>query len=114
MGGFSEIAAGLRPYPTGPGHKTGGTSRAAAKTVAAGTESVREAVFQAIAAAEPRGLTADEVATAVGRKPGYVRPRISELVAAGKVAASGARRAGESGLSLTVWRAVPSGVPDAD
>jgi hypothetical protein len=107
MGGFSEIDAGLRPYPDGPGSKTSGTSRDAAKAIAAGSADVREQVYAAIAAAEPFGLTADQAAAAVERKPSYVRPRCSELIAAGRIVASGARRRNESGLSANVYRIVP-------
>lgn len=94
-------------YCTTPGFKVGGTSRDAARAVEPGTGKVREAVFAAIAASEPAGLTADEAAKKVDRKPAYVRPRLSELAAAGRIARSGARRKNESGLSAAVWRIVP-------
>jgi hypothetical protein len=107
MSKMGEAAAGLRPYPQDPGFKRWGTSREAAQRVSGGAESVREQIYAVLAAVEPQGLTADEAAAKVGRKPGYVRPRISELVQAGRVASSGARRRNESGLSATVWRIVP-------
>jgi hypothetical protein len=91
-------------YPAQPGFKAGGTSRDAARAVAAGAPNVREKVFDAIAASEPRGLTADEAASAVGRKPAYIRPRISELRAAGRIMPSGELRKNESNLSAKVWK----------
>ena len=107
---MSRIAESLNPNPYNgmPGYKRPGTSQEAAQAVSNGSAAVREQVYEAIKAAEPRGLTADEASAVVGRKPAYCRPRCSELVAAGRIAASGARRRNESsGLSATVYRVVP-------
>ena len=51
------------------------------------------------------GLTADEVALMLARPATSVRPRISELVTAGKLADTGRRRPGAGGVTMTVWRA---------
>jgi predicted ArsR family transcriptional regulator len=53
----------------------------------------------------PKGRTADELAKLLRRSPLSVRPRLSELKALGKVAATGERRRNESGMTATVWRA---------
>jgi hypothetical protein len=107
MGGFSEIAAGLRPYPDSPGFKTSGTSEEAAKTITSKASVLRERVLAEIAAAGPSGLTADQVGARLGEDWRAVRPRVSELRRAGKVAPTGERRANDTGLKATVWKAVP-------
>ena len=95
-------------YPTTPGFKSGDTSRDAAHAVSSGVSEVREAIFMAIKAAGPGGLTADEAASKVGRKPGYARPRLSELAAADRIVPTGARRKNpDTGLSAKVWMANP-------
>lgn len=97
-------ALDLSTYGGNPGFKEPTTSRDAAKAVASGTQAVRERVFQAIAVSA-QGLTADEAAAIVGRKPAYCRPRCSELRAAGRIVPFGRRRNPDTGLSATVWRA---------
>ena len=111
MSGMKDAFYGDRPapghYPSQPGFKSGDTSREAAETVAGGASEVREAVFKAIDAASPAGVTADEAAEKIGRKPAYVRPRLSELSAANRIVPTGARRKNpDTGLSAKVWRSV--------
>ena len=103
MSRIAEAAYGDRPYPDSPGFKTGSTSKEAAKAVAPGAGAVRERVFEAIAASGG-GLTADEAAAIVGRKPAYVRPRVTELYRAGRIKPSGERRRNSTRLSAAVWR----------
>lgn len=55
------------------------------------------------------GLTADEVALMLAAPVTSVRPRVSELVAAGRLVDTGRRRPGVSTVEMTVWR-----VTDAD
>lgn len=103
MSRIAEQAYGDRPYPGSPGFKAPGTSQEAAQAVAGRAGAVRDAVFEAVAAAEG-GLTADEAAGILGQKPGYIRPRVSELAKAGRLVKTGGRRKNASGLSAAVWR----------
>jgi hypothetical protein len=106
---MSRNAENLNPGPYGgmPGYKEPTTSRDAACAVAPSAHTMCETVFEALKAAEPFGLTADEAAAKVGHKPGYIRPRLTELKLAGRVVKTEARRRNESGLSAAVWRIVP-------
>lgn len=108
MSKIAEAAYGdaAAPYPALPGFKRPGTSQEAARAVYGRATNVREAIYRVIAAS-PAGLTADEAAAAVGRKPSYCRPRLSELVKAGRIAPSGLRRRNETGLSAAVWVVTP-------
>lgn len=49
-------------------------------------------------------FTADEIAERMGRSILAVRPRVTELAAAGKIIDSGSRRKNSSGASATVWK----------
>ena len=49
------------------------------------------------------GCTADEIAVALGESVLAIRPRCSELKAAGLIHATGARRRNASGMSAAVW-----------
>jgi hypothetical protein len=98
MGGFSDIAAGLRPYPDGPGYKTDGTSKDAAEAVSSTAGFLRERVFNVIIGAGDLGKTPDEIAAILGKTVLAVRPRVSELKKAGRIRPNGLRRANESGL----------------
>lgn len=53
----------------------------------------------------PEGLTADEIATKLGREPYVVRPRLTELKSAGLVVAVGRRVSARTGKRITVWAA---------
>lgn len=89
-------------YPLYPGFKTGGTSLEAAEKVAPGAASLRARVLKCLLE-HPDGLTADEIATAIGRSPLGVRPRLSELLRLDAIKESGARRINESGMTANVW-----------
>ena len=102
MSKIAEAAYGDSPYPAQPGFKRPGTSQDAARAVYGRATNVREAIYRVIAASEA-GMTADEAGAAIGRKPGYVRPRLSELVAANRIKPSGELRKNESKLSAKVW-----------
>jgi predicted ArsR family transcriptional regulator len=69
------------------------------------TERVRRLVLDVLAAT-PAGLTADEIAAALGESVLAVRPRVSELFHDGLIGKTGERRRNHSGLSAYVWRAV--------
>jgi predicted ArsR family transcriptional regulator len=49
-------------------------------------------------------FTADEAASELGESILAIRPRLSELVALGKIEDSGLRRKNASGMTATVWR----------
>jgi predicted transcriptional regulator len=92
----------MTAYPNHPGHKGGETSRAAAEAVAATAPDVRRQVMAAIVA---RPSTPEEIASAIGVDLYTVRPRCSELKAAGLIEDSGSRRATKAGKRAIVWRA---------
>lgn len=63
------------------------TSRKAALKIAGGAAVLRSKCFDLIAAAGADGLTADECAETLGLSPFSVRPRITELSNARRIAA---------------------------
>jgi len=77
------------------------TSHAAARTVKAAT--LKEEVHGILLACAGDGLTAEEIASALGRPYGSIQPRISELRNDGKVIDTGKRRAGQWGKQIIVW-----------
>jgi predicted ArsR family transcriptional regulator len=99
-----ETAVVSKGYPRRPGYKERTTSRDAAHAVAPRAKTLRAAVLAALKAVAPNGLTADEIAARLGEDRHSVRPRVSELHAAGLVEAAPARRRNASGLSARVWR----------
>lgn len=90
-------------YPHAPGFKESTTSLDAASAMKGRASKLREVVFTAIADA-PDGLTADEVASLIGETVLAVRPRVSELAKADRIAPTGERRKNASGLKARVWR----------
>jgi predicted ArsR family transcriptional regulator len=92
-------------YPNKPTVRPGSpeTAFAAADSVADAARS-REAKARAlIYAIGPKGLTADEVADALGWERHSAHPRLSQLRSRGAIADSGVRRAGASGRKQAVW-----------
>lgn len=90
-------------YPEAPGHKEkGGTSKEAAKKV---EKSGRAATLRtSVLAQYLRGdWTADEVAENLGESVLSIRPRVSELLAAGKLRKTRERRKNASGSSAAVY-----------
>jgi hypothetical protein len=59
--------------------------------------------MQSLPATEP--LTADQIAIRLQRSPLSIRPRVSELAAAGKLVRADERGKNESGMSAIKWRA---------
>jgi hypothetical protein len=104
MSKTAEHFLGDQPYPDSPGFKEPTTSREAARVVSGTVAEGRESVFEAIRLAGSGGLTADEAAAAVGRTPAYVRPRVTELYKAKRIARTGERRRNSTGLRAWVWR----------
>jgi hypothetical protein len=96
-------------YPTFPGSKgTGGTSQAAAEAIAPAASTWRGKVAKLFADRHPRGFTADEAAKELNATPFMIRPRVTELGAAGLIEKTGERRPNpNSSLNAAVWRAAP-------
>ncbi len=102
-----------RPYntPTGLGDTGRVTSKKAAARAAGMAGDARAMALAAIAAAEMRGLTADECAAQLKLRPGSVRPRVTELGHAGKVVPQkraddrrcNLTRRNENGSAMIVW-----------
>jgi len=91
-------------YPRSPGAKEETTSRAAAESMKPTAAKLREQCLRALSEFGP--MTADEVGVRVGITPFSARPRISELLALGRIEDTGERWANASGRSAKVWRAI--------
>lgn len=102
-------------YPALPGHRgKSETSREAAEAIAPFAANVRGRVA-ALIAETPSGLTPDEAASRLGLTPFSVRPRFTELAAAGLIEKTGERRANAtSTMKAAVWRATPLLLPAID
>ena len=90
-------------YPDSPGFKEFTTSRDAAIAIAAKAKTLRAKVLEFIAG-EPDALTADQIAIRMQRSPFSIRPRISELSAAGLIERAEDRGKNEFGMSAARWR----------
>lgn len=93
-------------YPDAPGWKEPTTSREAALAVASGAKTLRDNVLRVLMDEAPNALSADMIALRLQRSPFAVRPRVSELSAAGLIERAGERAINESGMSASLWRAV--------
>lgn len=96
-------------YPAFPGHRKGSdTSREAAEAIAPAASSWRGRVAKLFADTFPEGLTPDEAAKRLNATPFLIRPRVSELGAAGLIEKTGERRSNpNSTMRAAVWRAAP-------
>ncbi len=92
----------LFTYPSQPGFKRSGTSRAAAEKIAPRAPTLRDMALRLMMDA---ALTADEVAAKLGKSVLSIRPRLSELNRMGLIYDTGRTRKNESGVSATIWRA---------
>lgn len=97
--------AGCR-YPSSPGFKERGTSKDAAEATA---PRVRKTHQEILGVLGRRGaLTADEIATDLKKTVLYVRPRVAELRALGRIRkVEGTRGRNASGMSAAKWESVP-------
>jgi hypothetical protein len=92
-------------YPDAPGWKEPTTSREAALAVASGAKTLRDNVLRVLMDEAPNALSADMIALRLQRNPFAVRPRVSELAAAGLIERTGERVINDSGMSASLWRA---------
>lgn len=90
-------------YPDAPGYKRAGTSKDAAEEVLGENEKLRQACVECLWNM-PR--TSDEVAAYLHKSILLIRPRMSELVAQGRIFETVERRKNVSGKSAIVWRAL--------
>lgn len=104
---FGEIPG---PYPDSPGSKGGETSREAARAIAPRAGTVRRLVLDAFKTIFPAALTADEMADRLDCSILTIRPRVSELHAAGLIEQTVQRRRNRSGMMAKVWRASSNSV----
>ena len=91
-------------YPSSPGYKVTGTSRAAAAQVEPKSKRIRARVMMALAEFGPH--TADEIAALIIEDFANVRPRCSELRRLGFIEPHGTRRPSRTGTLQNVWRMV--------
>lgn len=88
----------------GIAHQGVGGSEDGAKQIAPVAADLRSKVLAVIEGAGAYGVTSDEVATALELPNPYSsRPRIAELRKMGRIFDSRRRRAGHSGVNVTVW-----------
>jgi hypothetical protein len=78
-----------------------GPSNDAGDAIRAKTPTLRERVLIVL---ERGNFTADEIAERMGKTIMAVRPRVTELSAAGEIEDTKLRRANASGVNATVWR----------
>lgn len=94
-----------RPYPSSPGFKAEGTSRAAAEAISPRAPTLRD---RALALLKMTPLTADEIAAKLDESVLSVRPRVAELKRMGKIEDTGRTRFNASHVRATVWKSVPT------
>lgn len=101
----NQSASSLQDYPQTPGFKATGTSEEAARRIAPAAKNLRANVLALLIDAAPASLSADEIAVRLSRSILSVRPRVSELAAAGKIRRADGRARNASGMSAATWRA---------
>ena len=94
-------------YPDSPGYRSNApeTSREAAEAIAPMARNHRAQVLAVLKDAYPESRSSDQIAYAIGLSPYSVRPRVSELQAAGKVERTDDRAKNDGGRSVVLWRA---------
>lgn len=97
---FGQYSSGMK-YPHAPGFKREGTSSDAAREVEREASTLRRNCLEVI---DLHPSTADEVAEQLQRSVLAIRPRLSELVARGRIVESGERRPNASGKMAVVWK----------
>jgi len=86
----------------------GADRRRVTRTQSCRIERLRRVVLDVLAA-QPAGLTADEIAAALDESVLAIRPRVSELFHAGLIEKTGERRPNASGLNAHVWKKAAAG-----
>jgi hypothetical protein len=89
-------------YPITPGYKRPGASADAARAIARTAAGLRGRVLRHLQQYSA-GLTADEIARGLELSILTIRPRVSELRAAGAIRETGERRRNESRMTAMVW-----------
>lgn len=95
-------------YPDAPGHRGVDTSIAAAEALAPACGRIQRMALRAIRDAGTRGLTADELAAAIGCERWTAQPRTTELRRKHLIDDSGQRRRNVTGRVAIVWVATPA------
>ena len=90
-------------YPDAPGHRGVDTSIEAANDIAPDLGRYQRSAFSFILAAGDAGLTAEELAAAMGVERTTAQPRTSELRLRHMIKDSGQRRRNVSGKRAIVW-----------
>lgn len=90
-------------YPDAPGFKWTDTSKAAADAIAPKLGRLQRLALEAIKSRGAVGLTADELAEALGLDRYSIQPRTSELRQKGSIVDSGLRRPNASKKRAIVW-----------
>lgn len=90
-------------YGGTPPHNGTDTSKAAAEKAKPKAKTVRQQLFELIAAAGPQGMTADEVGSSTGRPAQSVSARLKELQELGLIKDSGRRRDTRYGRAARVY-----------
>lgn len=90
-------------YNGAPGYKEPTTAKDAAHAIKGRAQTLRERALDYI---RQHPSTPDEVAAALGETVLAIRPRITELLNAGKIRKSGRRRYNISGMGAHVMEAV--------
>ena len=99
------------PYPNSPGFKERGcTSQRAAMKMKGRDKPLRIKCLQLLNTSRLYGLTADEIAYALGVKPGSIRPRMSQLYDLGYAVKTIATRKNEDGNPQVVALITVKGV----
>ena len=93
-----------RREPIMPPSSNSTTSKEAAKEIEPHVPNLREIVYMIYS--RPDGATDEQVCIATGLSGNTVRPRRSEILAAGRIKDSGERRKTMSGRNAIVWVAV--------
>lgn len=94
-------------YPDSPGYRRNApeTSREAAEAVAPMARNHRDQILAVIKAAWPDSRSSDQIAAEIGLSPYSVRPRVSKLLAGGKIERTDDRIKNSGGRSVVLWRA---------
>ena len=101
-----QLGDTLFTYPLAPGFKASGTSQDAARAMRGKAATLRERVFDEIALAEAKGLTADQVAARDYRLIGdQFALGCRSSVSSAALCRRAKRRRNDTGLRAAVWRA---------